>query len=300
MKAPAVNSTYLAYGLMVISPAMFCSNMIMARAMVGILPPITMAFLRWGLVALFIGILLWPRLKAHFGTIASEWRSLLFLGGLGMGLCGAPVYIAGAYTSATNIGLIYSTSPLLILLISVIALQQTLRVSQLIGLLMGLCGVVLVLVRGNLDALLQLELNRGDLWICLSTVAFSVYSLGLRYLPTKLPALLRLGAMAGAGALWHLPFVILELNWWGAVLQPSWAAAEGVVILVFIASLGAYATYGKIVDLVGAPRASLVLYIVPLYAAGLALILLGEAVHSYHIMGIALILPGLWLANQTG
>lgn len=272
----------------------------MARAMVGILPPITMAFLRWGLVALFIGILLWPRLKAHFGTIASEWRSLMLLGGLGMGLCGAPVYIAGAYTSATNIGLIYSTSPLLILLMSVIALQQKLKVSQLIGLLMGLCGVVLVLVRGNLDTLVQVELNRGDLWICLSTAAFSVYSLGLRYLPTKLPALLRLGVMAGAGALWHLPFVILELASWGAVLQPSWAAAEGVVILVFIASLGAYATYGKIVDLVGAPRASLVLYIVPLYAAGFALILLGEAVHSYHIMGIALILPGLWLANQTG
>lgn len=294
------NSTYLAYGLMVISPAMFCANMIMARAMVGILPPITMAFLRWGLVAAFIAVILWPQIKIYLGSLRSEWRSLMFLGGLGMGLCGAPVYIAGAYTTATNIGLIYSTSPLLILLMSVVVLHQKLKISQLIGLLMGLCGVVLVLVRGDIDILLQLKLNKGDLWICMSTIAFSVYSLGLKYIPTNLPSLVRLAAMAGAGALWHLPFMLIELTVWGADLQPSWAAAQGVMILVFIASLGAYATYGKIVDLVGAPRASLVLYIVPLYAAGLALVLLGEMVHSYHILGITLILPGLWLANQAG
>ena len=58
-------------------------------------------------------------------------------------------------------------------------------------------------------------------------------------------------------------------------------------------------TYGKIVELVGAPRAGVVLYIVPVYNAGLALMLLGESLSSFHIIGTALILPGVWLANRS-
>jgi len=290
----------LAYGLMVICPALFCSNMIMARAMVGILPPITMAFLRWGIVALCLVWFLWPQIKQHWRIIKAEWRQLLFLGGLGMGLCGGPVYIAGAHTTATNIGLIYATSPLLIVLFSVAVFKQTLKISQLIGMLMGFLGVVWILIRGDISRLIQLQFNEGDLWICMSTIAFSIYSLGLRHLPTKLPALVRLGAMAAAGALWHLPFVVVELTLWGADLVLSWSAVQGVMVLVFFASLGAYVSYGKIVELIGAPRAGVVLYIVPLYNAGLALLLLGETLSQYHLIGTMLILPGIWLANQTG
>ena len=299
MTGPTQQQTRLAYGLMLISPALFCSNMIMARAMVGILPPMSMAFLRWGFVAVFLVVCLWPQIRQYWGLIKTEWLSLLCLGGLGMGLCGGPVYLAGEQTTATNIGLIYAASPLLILLISAGFFGHLIGTRQFLGFVMGLCGVIWILIGGEIGRLMQLDFNRGDLWICMSTLAFSLYSIGLKHWPSKLPALLRLAMMAAAGALWHLPFVVMELTLFSRIITPSWPALQGVLVLVFISSLGAYISYGKIVELIGASRAGVVLYIAPLYNAGLALILLGETLSSFHFVGTALILPGIWLANQV-
>jgi drug/metabolite transporter (DMT)-like permease len=41
----------------------------------------------------------------------------------------------------------------------------------------------------------------------------------------------------------------------------------------------------------------MILYISPIYSTVLAVMLLGETIANYHLVGIALILPGLWLAN---
>jgi drug/metabolite transporter (DMT)-like permease len=92
--------------------------MITARAMAGIFPPAAMGLTRWGLVALFLAIILFPHVRQHAAGIRSEWLSLAILGGLGMGLCGAPIYLAGTLTTATNIGLIYAVCPLIILMLS--------------------------------------------------------------------------------------------------------------------------------------------------------------------------------------
>ena len=288
-----------AYLLMAICPALFCSNMIMAKAMVGILPPLMMACLRWALVGVVLSIALWPQMQRHTEAIMAEWKSWMFLGGLGMGLCGGPVYLAAELTTATNIGLIYATSPLLMLMISVLFFAHRLMASQFVGLVMGLGGVGWILIRGDLGRLADLQLNGGDLWICMCTLAFAVYSVGLKQIPSQLPALVRLAMMAFGGAIWHLPFVVAELTIWGREFVPSWQIVYGLIVLVFVASLGAYVTYGKIVELVGAPRAGVVLYIVPVYNAGLALMLLGESLSSFHIIGTALILPGVWLANRS-
>ena len=57
-------------------------------AMAGTLPPVTMAVLRWGLVALLLGIALWPQIRTHLPALRAEAGQIIWLGGLGMGLCG--------------------------------------------------------------------------------------------------------------------------------------------------------------------------------------------------------------------
>ena len=51
--------------------------MIIARAMAGIFPPATMGLTRWGLVALFLAIILFPDVRQHVAGIRTEWRSLV-------------------------------------------------------------------------------------------------------------------------------------------------------------------------------------------------------------------------------
>ena len=288
----------VAWGLLLIAPALFCSNMIMARAMVGILPPISMAFLRWSIVALVLAVFCWRELRTKHQVLRREWPHLLFLGSLGMGLCGGPVYLGGELTTATNIGLIYASCPLFVALFAALFLKEQLHMGQIAGLIIGLFGVIWIIAEGAPSRLVRLSFNTGDLWICLATLSFAIYSVGLRHFPTRLSATLRLAAMAAGGALCHLPFMAAELTFWGReiILRPEVFA--GLAVLVFISSIGAYATYGQVVRVLGAVRAGVILYIAPVYNAVFAMVLLGEMLTDFHLVGSALILPGLWLVGR--
>ncbi|EHI47814.1 EamA-like transporter family [SAR116 cluster alpha proteobacterium HIMB100] len=288
----------LAILMVFISPACFCSNMLLARAMAGTMPPVTMAVLRWGLVAVLLGVVLWPRIRAHLPALRAEAGQIIWLGGLGMGLCGAPIYLAGHYTTATNIGLIYSVCPLLILAFGFGLYRVAVRPAAMVGMVCGFLGVAVILIRGDISVLAGLAVNSGDLLVVVGTLAFAFYSLGLKYRPSALPPLLRFAACAAAGALWHLPFMVYELAVQTHTISFTADVLAAIAVLVFISSIGAYLSYGYIVARLGAARAGAVLYIVPVYNAGLAIALLGEVLSGYHLIGLSLILPGLWLANR--
>ena len=104
--------------------------------------------------------------------------------------------------------------------------------------------------------------------------------------------------MALGGALWHAPFVLWEVTANGPWPDMTLPLIGAFFILVFVASIGAYLSYGFIVTRLGATVAGATLYLAPIYAAVLALILLGEPIMSYHLMGASLILPGLWLISR--
>ena len=288
----------LAYLMVVVSPACFCSNMLLARAMAGTLPPVTMATLRWGLVAALLGLVLWPQIIRHKTVLRAEASQILWLGGLGMGLCGAPIYLAGHYTTATTIGLIYSVCPLLILGFGFLLYRAAVRPVAAAGMVCGLVGVSVILIRGDLSVLAGLAFNTGDLLVVVGTLAFAFYSLGLKYRPSSLPSLVLFAACAAAGTLWHLPFLVWEIGVQNQTVTLSPSVIGAVFVLVFVSSIGAYLSYGYIVARLGAARAGAALYIVPVYNAVFAIVLLGEVLSGYHLAGLALILPGLWLANR--
>ena len=287
----------IAWLFVFICPAFFASNMLIARAMNGVFPPIAMAFGRWFFVGLLIFVALFFMRGLPWAQLRAESKRLLFLASLGMGLCGGPVYLAGELTTATNIGLIYSAAPLLIALLAFVRFGERLSKWQMLGMVFGLLGVLVILTRADLSRLASLSFNKGDLWIVLATASFAIYSLGLKYSPTSLTQIQRFGAMSLGGALWHLPFMIGEIAMrgpWPDFTLTIWGA---LFVLVFSASLGAYLTYGFIVTRLGATIAGATLFLAPVYAAGLAILLLGERLAVFHLMGGALILPSLWLVS---
>lgn len=288
----------IAWLFVLICPAFFSSNMLIARGMSGIFPPIAMAFSRWFLVGLVVFLALAIMRSIAFEALRKEWRQILFLASLGMGLCGGPVYMAGELTTATNIGLIYSAAPLLIALFAYFAFNERLNKLQLTGMIMGLLGVIAIIIKADISLLTNLVFNRGDLLIVLATTSFAVYSLGLKYIKTSLTQIQRFGAMSLGGAICHAPFVMAEIAHRGPWPDITWVIIGALTVLVFSASLGAYLSYGYIVSRLGATIAGSTLYLSPVYAAALAVILLGEQIFHYHIIGGAMILPGLWLVSM--
>ncbi|MGC6516412.1 MAG: DMT family transporter [Candidatus Puniceispirillaceae bacterium] len=288
----------IAWAFVLICPAFFASNMLLARGMSGVFPPMAMALGRWFFVGLLICALLGFMRRLAVAQIKKEWRGILGLAALGMGLCGGPVYLAGDYTTAMNIGLIYSAAPLLIALLAFVRFGERLNKRQMFGLAMGLCGVVIIITQADISRLLSLSLNQGDMLIVMATMSFAIYSLGLKYSATSLTQIQRFGAMALGGALWHAPFVIAEVMIRGPLPEITLVIIGALCILVFVASLGAYLSYGFIVSQLGTTIAGATLYLSPIYAAGLAMLLLGEELALFHIIGGGLILPGLWLVSQ--
>jgi drug/metabolite transporter (DMT)-like permease len=288
-----------AWVLMVIAPVLLTSNMLVARWVEGGIPPVAMAFGRWSLTFLILLPFVAGRLWRGRAAIAREWPGLLVLGGLGMGVCGAPVYIGAETTTATNIGLIYAASPILIVLLGRAFWGETVTVRQGAGIALCLSGVLTIIARGDAAVLYTLSFSVGDLWIVFAMAGWALYSVLLRRWPSRLSLLVRFAAITLGGVLCMAPFFAAEMALGERALLDTRTLGT-MLFLALIPSISAYLIYGRLVAVLGPSRAGLLMYLVPLCNAGLAWVLLGERLQAYHLLGIGLILPGLYLATVTG
>ncbi|MBP0599813.1 DMT family transporter [Herbaspirillum sp. LeCh32-8] len=296
---PSVNltSTRLAEILLWVTPAIWSSNYIIARVGVGVVPPNTLAFGRW-LVALSLMLpLVWRERRALVEHGRREWKQLLSFGALGTWICGSFPYIAGQTTSATNIALIYSAAPVGITLVGSYLLRERLALRQRLGMLLALAGLMFIISKGSLDALLGIRFVAGDLWIVAATLAWIGFTLLQQWWKTGLTPVQRLFGSTLAGLLILFPFTWYET----ANAAVGWLTPYAC-LLIFIAGLVpglmAYLAYTFMLRQLGATRTALLLYLSPIYAVLAAWIVLGEAPHWFHAAGAALVLPGIYLSSK--
>jgi drug/metabolite transporter (DMT)-like permease len=285
----------LAHLLLWITPALWSSNYIIARAADGVIAPHALALGRWTLAF----ALLLPMSAAALAAAPwrREWKQLLVLGALGMWICGAFVYIGAQTTSAVNIGLIYAATPVAIAWASARLLHERISRWQRAGMVLALAGVLFVLAKGDPVNLLAVRFSVGDLWILAAALAWVAYTVLLQRWPSTLGPTPRLAAITAGGVLVLLPFAAAE-----AVLQPGPAFSAKALGLIVAAGVlpgfCSYQAYAYMLRELGAARSSLVMYLAPVYAAFTAWALLGEPPRGYHALGAALILPAIWLATR--
>ena len=94
-----------------------------------------------------------------------------------------------------------------------------------------------------------------------------------------------------------LPFSIWE--YWQAD-RPAWSTQATVLVVAagLLPGIGAYWAYGFSQKVLGASRVAASLYLGPLYGGLVAWLVLGEAMGWHHVMGAALILPGIYMASR--
>jgi drug/metabolite transporter (DMT)-like permease len=291
----------LSWVLIFAIPAFWSVNYLVARRAPALIAPHALAFARWALAAFMLAVFAWPEFKAKRQLIWAERWHALALGMLGMWICGAWVYLAARTTSANNIALIYALSPMFIALGAALFLKEHLRTRQWLGVALALAGLVHVVIQGRWNAIAATEFVAGDLWVLGCAIAWAVYSVLLKRWPSSFSPLARLVLIAGAGALFTLPLALLEAASGLPLTQTTWnwQTAGLVLAAAVFPSSGAYLAYGVLQKRIGAARTALVLYLGPLYAAALARFVLGEPLHSYHAIGAAIILPGIFLASQS-
>ena len=285
------------YALLALMPLFFVSNLVMGRAAVAYVEPWTLAFWRWGLAALILLPFAWSGIAAAGNDVRAAWREIVVLGFLGMILCGGLVYVGLKTTTATHGALIYASSSIMIVLLDAAAYRKSLSPATLAAALIGFTGVAVIVLEGQLQRLIHLELSRGDLVIAVSAFAWAVYSVLLkRERLAKLGTLPLFAMIALAGSALLVPPMLYEVVVLGAFPSglKAWAMIVAMAIFPSVLAFGLY-QYG--VQRVGPSVTGVYLYLLPPFGAALAWLTLGERLHPYHAVGMLLILAGVVLAT---
>jgi drug/metabolite transporter (DMT)-like permease len=298
---PLTSQHRWAVALLFITPALWSVNYLVSRMAPGQVAPHMLALLRWSLAGLVLAVFAWPELWAKRAVLGQHaWRYFV-LGGLGMWICGAWVYIGARSTTATNIALIYALSPVFIALASALWLREQLGKLQWLGIALALVGLVHVVIKGRWGQLSQVQFVAGDVWILGCTVAWTLYCLLLKRWPSDLSSLARLVLIVAGGVMLLLPLAWAEAVSGLPMTHTVWNAKTAwlVVAAALMPGAGAYLAYATVQKQLGAARASLTLYLGPLYAALAAWAVLGEPIRAYHLVGAAVILPAIYLASRS-
>jgi drug/metabolite transporter (DMT)-like permease len=214
----------------------------------------------------------------------------------GVTLFNAIAYYALNYTEALNGLLVQSAAPLLIGFFSFVFFRDSLTRAQIAGIAMSLCGVIVIISRGDPAALLALRFNRGDLWYLGGVVVYSIYAALLRLRP-QIHVLSFLAFTIIAGAILQLPATAVEWQL-GHRLDPSLTAFVVMAYIVVFPSILGYLFFNRGVDLVGANRAGPFFHLIPVFGSAMAIAFLGETPAAYHGVGYALIIAGIAVAQR--
>ena len=296
---PIFNDRRWALALLFVTPALWSVNYLVGRIAPGVIAPHMLALLRWTLAGAVLAAFAWPELVAKRDSILNDaWHYFVF-GALGMWICGAWVYVGARTTSATNIALIYALSPVFIALASTFWLREKLGRVQWLGIVLAFGGLVHVVIKGQWSALAQVRMVAGDLWILGATISWTLYSIFLKRWPSDFSPVARLVLIVGAGVVLLIPLAALEAMSGQPMTQTSWTFKTLALVVAAgtLPGAAAYLAYATLQKSLGAARAGLTLYLGPVFAAVAAYLVLGEPIERYHLLGAAVILPGIYLAS---
>jgi drug/metabolite transporter (DMT)-like permease len=284
------------YLLLSLTSLFWAGNIVLGRFAAGHVPPITLAFIRWGGAFVIILPFAYVHLKRDWPEIRANLPMMLTLTSTGIAAYNTIAYIGLQYTQALNALLIQSAGPLFIAVWSLVLYGTRLTLAQAIGILVSLGGVLTILLRGDFEALTSIAFNKGDLIFAGALLIFCVYSAMMPHRP-KIHALAFLGFTTGAGAAMLIPFVAWEA-WSGYTLTLDMETLLVLGYVIVFPSTLAYLCYNRGVELVGANRSAPFYHLIPAFGSVLAIGFLGEEPRLFHLVGYVLVLLGVFIAAR--
>ena len=287
--------------LLVIPPLLWAGNAVVGRLVNGLVPPITLNFLRW--VLAFALLLPFAHTVLRPGSVMwSHWRRYALLGLLGVGCYNALQYLALKTSTPINVTLVAASTPIFMLGVGRLFFGQAVNRQQLLGAFLSIAGVLVVLSRGEWSVLLKLHLVPGDIYVLFATAAWACYS-WLLSRPLDPPSI------RGNWAAFLMAQIVFGLAWSGLFAGSEWALTEAHITwgwpvaaaLLYVAlgpALLAYRCWGMGVQRVGPAVAGFFSNLTPLFAAIMSAAFLGEPPQLFHAVAFALIVGGIVVASR--
>ena len=273
------------------------SNIIVARGGVEYVPPVSLAFWRWLTVFIILIPFFFKEIIKKKAQLKKESFKLFFLGLTGCGICGAFPFIAGMSTTMANMGIIYTSSPIFIIVMSFLFFKDRISLPRIIGLILCLSGVLIIICKGDLSFLINFKFTSGDLWMLGAAVGWAVYSIYLINWKSNFSLMARFTLIALFGAVSLFPFYLIEESFFF-----NTEFNNNFIFWVLFAAISpgiiAFTLYTRVQKYVGASLAVFTLYIFSIYSAIYGIILFDEYLLSFHYYGAALVFAGVYLARK--
>jgi drug/metabolite transporter (DMT)-like permease len=264
----------------------------LAKVSVSEIPPVVLVFQRAGIAAVALAVVL-PILGQALPRGLALWRALLV-----MGLLNNAIPFGLLFWGQTEIGsglaaMLNATTPLFSAVIARLVGQERLTAGRALGVALGVGGVALML-SGTLG-------DNGNLWAeiaCLgAALSYGIAGVfGRRHLRGVAPLAAAFGQLAASTALVLPVMLILTPAPW--TLRPSLTVIGAIVALALFGTALAYAIYFRILARAGATNLMLVTVLIPVSAALLGGLFLGERLEARHFVGMFVI--ALALAAMDG
>jgi len=291
---PADRQQARAYALLGLVMLLWAGNSIVGRAVRDDVGPFILSFVRWAGASLVLAPFAIGALRRDWEVLRQNWLIVVVLGLTGVAAFNAIMYTGLHYTTATNGLLLQAAIPPAVLFADRLIFGVRAGWAQIAGILASMLGVAVIVFQGQPSHVLGFHFGLGDALVLISCVDWAIYTVLLRKRPSVSPRSFLLATfLVGVAA-------IAPLALWEALTGPPirWGAGVGGAFLyvALLPSLVSYLIYNHATGLVGPARAGQAITLLPLFGALLSALLLGEALHSYHFAGMALILIGIVVA----
>jgi drug/metabolite transporter (DMT)-like permease len=280
---------------------MWAGNAIVGKILVQSSSPVLLNTIRWGVTALILLPFAWR----VFGSTSPLWQSskrFALLSLLGVGSYNVLLYLALKSSTPINVTLIGASMPIWAIVIGALFYKEQPNIKQIIGAVISLIGVTVVIVRGELERLIEIEFVAGDLLMVLATILWGAYSWMLSHPKESTertwPWSYFLLAQVGFGFCWSLGFAVTEWQLQYSYFTWSWPTVLMIIYVIIGPSLIAYRCWGLGVSGAGATVATFFTNLIPLFTAILSTLLLQKPPELFQGVAFALILAGIYLSIQ--
>lgn len=273
--------------------AFWAANFIVVKAANEQIPPVTFAFLRFGIAALTLLIALRWR-EGSWAPPRGDALAVMALGGLGFGVYQWLWSIALQDIPAGDSALLIATTPVITALLAVFSKADVLTRTKLLGSLVSFAGVAVIVSAGHGITLGSALL--ADLMTLIAATCWSIYTaFGAAVLRRHSPLRTTAWAMVGGALVLLVPAIVQGAGKdWGSVSLDAWA---GLAFSAFIPAGVANVVVFSAIKLLGPTRIAAYQFLVPFMAVLMGAAFLAEPVRFDQLLGGAIIVLGVAIAR---
>ena len=260
-------------------------------------PPMSLVFLRWSLVWLILFPFTYREILRHKEIILRNLPILFFLALTSVGLFNSFTYLSLVYTQVINASLFNTAIPAIIIFLCFIFNIEKTNKYQIVGLIISVLGILSIITKLNLEIILSLNFNKGDLIMIGGVISWGLYSSILKKKKFTLPLLTLVHILCSFGLIFIFPQFMYEVAQ-GKVIDLNIDLFYILIFLALFPSIGSYYCWAGAVSIIGANRAGIFLSLIPLFSTIMAIWFYKEQFQFFHLIGAVLIILGLFLSNK--